>query len=253
MNGKTAESSRAAEQRVAAYFDARKREILETPLSEIAAACQVSPATVVRFCNHAGYKGLKDYKIALARRSASASSASAVAGDEDAPELIRRIFAGCVSALEETGRRLSPEALSAAIACIASAGALDVYATGGSAPVASYLRHQLMKLGIRASLYSDRSSMLLSQARFTRQDTVLAISSTGATQEVVEAQRAAKEAGAATLCITADASSPLAAVSDIVLIAVGEHFLGNNTYARLSQLAVVDALYAGLVTLRKKQ
>ena len=42
----------AAEDRVIQYFCRRGLEILSVPLPEIASSCSVSPATVVRVCQH---------------------------------------------------------------------------------------------------------------------------------------------------------------------------------------------------------
>ena len=61
----------AAEDRVIQYFSRRGAEILSVPLAEITSSCGVSPATVVRVCQHMGYAGLKDYRIALAQGKAS--------------------------------------------------------------------------------------------------------------------------------------------------------------------------------------
>ncbi|MBQ9299556.1 MAG: MurR/RpiR family transcriptional regulator [Clostridia bacterium] len=240
-----------AEQRVAIFMADHGRDILDMPLSQISAACGVSDATVVRYCLHAGYKGLKDFKIAMARASGDGGNTHILRGDEPLPELQQRLFAGCMDALRATALQLSSGEMRRALRAIADSDHLDVYACGGSQPIAAYLRHQLIKLGIRTGVYSDRTSMLLSQSRLGSRDTVLSISSSGRTQDVNDAQASAREAGALTICITAQPESPLAAVSDIVLLAAGDHFLGNNTYSRLSQLAVVDLLYAGLVVTRQ--
>ncbi|MBQ9195610.1 MAG: MurR/RpiR family transcriptional regulator [Clostridia bacterium] len=247
---KRTEVPRAAEQRVADFMAAHGRDILDMPLSRISAACGVSDATVVRYCLHAGYKGLKDFKISMSRIWSEADGAPTVRGDEQLPELQRRVFAGCMDALRSTAHRIDAAELSRALNAIADSDNLDVYACGGSLPIASYLRHQLVKLGIRTAVYSDRTSMLLSQSRLNSRDTVLSISSSGQTQDVNDAQASARKAGARTVCITAHPESALAAASDIVLVAAGEQFLGNNTYSRLSQLAVVDLLYAGLAVMR---
>ena len=239
-----------AEQRVAAFFAAQGTGILQMPLSGIASACGVSNAAVVRHCRREGYKGLKDYKIAMAHASRLPPSAPPISGEERLPELKRRLFAGCIRALNDTSDLLSTEEMQRAISAVSESANLDVYACGGSLPIASYLRHQLIKLGIRASVHSDRSSMLLSQSRLSKRDAVIAISSSGATQEIVDAQRSARKAGAVTICLTACRESPLAAASDILLVAAGDAFLDNNTYARLSQIAVVDLLYAGLAVSR---
>ena len=247
------ETALTAEQRVAAFVADRGREILDMPLSRISAACGVSDATVVRYCLHAGYKGLKDFKIAMARSAAEGGGAPALRGDEPLPELKQRLFSGCLDALQSTALRLSTAALERAVQAIDRSDNLDVYACGGSQPIAAYLRHQLIKLGIRTNIYSDRTSMTLSQSRLSVRDTVLSISSSGVTREVCDAQASARAAGALTLCITAVPDSPLANDSDILLLAAGEHFLGNNSYSRLSQLAVVDLIYAGLAVTRMQR
>ena len=242
----------SAEQRVAAFIAANQNRILQMQLSEISDACHVSDATVVRFCRHAGYKGLKDYKIAMAHAPETASPALPVTGGEPLPELMRGLISGCMQALKMTGDQLSPEVVLRAVRAISASGNLDVYACGGSVPIASYLRHQLIKMGIRTGVYSDRTSMLLSQSRLSGKDAVLAISSTGTTKDVVDALKSARAAGAVTICITAHPESPLAAASHILLPAPGDQFLGNNTYSRLSQMAVADVLYAGLAVLRRE-
>ena len=242
-----------AEQRVGAFVAAQGKAILGMPLSDIASACGVSDATVVRYCRHEGYKGLKDFKIAMAHSFHEEDALSPIIGTEPLPELKKMIFAGCLDALRTTATTLSNAELEKAIQLLCAADNLDVYASGGSVPIASYLRHQLIKLGVRTNVYSDRTSMLLSQSRLTKRDAVLAISHTGATRDIVDAQSSAHRLGAPTICMTSAPDSPLAAVSDVCLLAAGEHFLGMNTYSRLSQLAMVDVLYAGMAVLRQKK
>ncbi len=241
----TRERTAAAEMKVAEYARQVGAALIGMPLHDIARACGVSDATVVRFCRRQGYHGLKDYKIALSHRE-DAECAQPLNGSESLAEIRQRLVSGCVQALYDTGEKLSLSALKAASDAILSSGALDIYAAGGSAPIASYLRHQLIKLGIRASIYSDASSMRLSYAGFTRRDTVMSISVTGETPDVLDALNAARQAGCATICMTAHPESRMARLADTVLIAAGGNFLKDSSYARLSQLAVVDMLFAAL-------
>ena len=216
------------------------------PLSEISAVCGVSDATVVRHCRRAGYKGLKDFKIALAHAIKDSPNLGPLTGDEPLPLLRDKLFAGCAQVLGATAHLLRQEDLLRAIQAIAVADNLDAYACGGSVPVAAYLRHLLMKLGIRTSVYSDRTSLFLSQSRLSERDAVIAISSSGITQDIVDAQISARKTGAVTICLTTHADSPLALASEIPLIVTGGPFLGEGTYSRLAQVALVDMLYAGL-------
>ena len=102
---------------------------------------------------------------------------------------------------------------------------IDVYALGGSVPIASYFRHQFIKLGIRTNVYSDSFTMNMSQSHLKAGDVVVAISCSGKTKEVVDATTSAKAVGAHTICITTNDESPLSKVSDTVLLTANERFI----------------------------
>ena len=241
----TRERTPVAELKVAEFVRQTGAGVIDMPLHDIAVASGVSDATVVRYCRREGYRGLKDYKIALSRRTEPRATPP-LTGLEPLSEIRQRLISGCAQALYDTGERLNLNALEQAAQAIHTSGALDIYATGGSSPIASYLRHQLIKLGIRVSIYADSSSMRLSYAGFSRHDTVMSISVTGETPDVLEALCAAQQAGCRTICLTSRPESSLAQASDIVLEVAGGNFLLDSSYARISQLAVVDILYAAL-------
>lgn len=238
----------AAEQRVSDYMQTQGRAILSMSVRDIAQACGVSEATVVRCCRRAGCIGLKDYKIALISRQEKDSSALPITGGESISELREKIFDGCIKTMRASSASLSDAALDMAIRMLTTAGNIDVYAVGGSVPIASYMRHQFIKLGIRVGIYSDRSTIHLTQSRLGSSDVVIAISCSGSTPDVLDALVYARDLGARTICLTSAPNSPMAQAADVCLLTSGEHFLNenDNTYARLSQLAVVDILYAGL-------
>ena len=115
-------SQPTAEQRVAAFFAARGAGILDMALSEISAACGVSDATVVRHCRHAGYKGLKDFKIAMAHAAEPLPAVLPVTGDEPLPEL-QAVSSGLPSAVltADAGKLLRRSLWPWAYACFPAA------------------------------------------------------------------------------------------------------------------------------------
>ncbi len=246
----------AAEDRVIQYFCRRGLEILSVPLPEIASSCSVSPATVVRVCQHMGYAGLKDYRIALAQEKASEEPvSSSIEWDDADATLIGKVLRGCLNSLEGSAATLNAGEVTRAADAMLSASNIDVYAVGGSVPIASYLRHQLMKLGIRSSVYTDATTILLSQSQRKKGEVVIAISCSGMTANVVSALQSARKQKAVTVALTNDPLSTLAQSSDILLLTTGNRFLGDdfNTYSRLAQLAVVDILYAALAVRKGPQ
>lgn len=244
----------AAEQRVADYMDAKGQDVLSMSVADIASSCGVSEATVVRHCRRAGHTGLKEYKIALANHGGHAK-VSPITGNESVSELKQKIFSGCAETLHTSCKLLSDRMLSTALDVLTHADNIDVYAVGGSIPIASYLRHQFIKLGIRTNVYSDSYTMRMSQSQLKSGDVVLAISCSGKTTEVVEAMRTAKTLGAHTICITTGADSPLAQLADIALLTANERFITveDSIYGRMSNLITVDILFAGLAIRKKNQ
>ena len=75
-------------------------------------------------------------------------------------------------------------------------------------------------------------------------DTVIGISQSGSSKDIAEAMKTAKANGAATIAITSRERSPIARISDIVLLTDTEETrhssLGLNSH--LSRLVVIDAL-----------
>lgn len=228
------------------------RAVLTMSVADIAGECSVSEATVVRYCRHCGYTGLKEYKIALANHDEH-PRVSPITGTESTAELKHKIFSGCVETLYASDEQLSDAQLEQALHVLSHADNIDVYALGGSIPIASYLRHQFIKLGIRTNICSDSYTMRMSQAQLKQDDVVIAISCSGKTAEIIEAMTSAKALGASTICVTTVANSPLAQLTDIALITANERFitLEDSIYGRMSNLVAVDILYAGLASKKR--
>lgn len=240
----------AAERRVADYFSMQGFSILTQSISEISDATDSSEATIVRLCRRIGYGGLKDFKIALAAEQATLlPGGDAVLGWGDEIDAVRsKTFQGAIKALKDTMTLLDDTALARAVRALLDARHIDIYATGGSAPIGAYLHTQLMQIGVRAELRDEAQMQLLALPQLDAGDCVVAISIPGQMREIVSAVRWAREQGASTIAITNDRLSPLASASDVLLVTTGGPFLlgGQGTLTRFAQLAVVDTLYLGV-------
>lgn len=239
----------AAERRVADYFSMQGFSILTQSIAEISDATEASEATTVRFCRRIGYGGLKDFKIALATEQAMLvpGDDAALGWDDDVDAACSKTFQGAIKALKDTMTLLDDVALARAVRALLEARYIDIYATGGSAPIGQYLHTQLMQIGVRAELRDEAQMQKLALPQLEAGDCVVAISISGQMREVVNAVRWAREQGASTIAITNDRQSPLANAAEVLLMTTGGPFLlgGQGTLTRFSQLAVVDTLYLG--------
>jgi DNA-binding MurR/RpiR family transcriptional regulator len=127
---------------------------------------------------------------------------------------------------------------------------------GQSADVGFSSSRVLPTLGVRAEAPLD-PQMQLASARLLRPgDVCVAISYSGETKETIAAVQAAANAGALVIALTAFHGSTLTRVAAIALVTrtTGRGQLGRweaGRATRFAFLAVLDALFAGILTLEE--
>ncbi|MFA7109362.1 MAG: MurR/RpiR family transcriptional regulator [Sphaerochaetaceae bacterium] len=226
------------------------KDFLNLSIAEIAKESKTSQSTVVRFCRHLGYSGLKEFKISL---SSEGRAIPKIINNEilygDSIELIvNKVFSGCMASLKSSFSCLDLDSIDKACEEMKNAKNIDIYGQGGSASVAKYFSHQLMKVGVRNNFYSDSLSSRLSYSQFTENEVVVIISTRGENKDLLKVAEKAKSLGVKIILITDFPKSSIGLVADIVLKNSGGVFFeeDQNTFSRTSQLATVDILYMGL-------
>jgi DNA-binding MurR/RpiR family transcriptional regulator len=237
------------EQRIADFVRDHLDTFLNLSIRDISRLTEASKSTVVRFCNHIGYGGLKEFKIHFYKNEKIPPVSSAVIEPGDSLEVLKvKIFSGCIRALQDSYQLIDTAVIEKAAAVLARANHIDIYGMGGSVSIANYLRHQLMKTGIRSSVYADADSQQLSLLQMEKRGAVVAISCAGVNSGIVTTLEKAKSRGVRTIAITNFPQSPLGRTADMVIQNTGGCFRGrdSNTYSRIAQLATVDFLYAAV-------
>jgi DNA-binding MurR/RpiR family transcriptional regulator len=226
-------------------------------VNEVAAAAQVSEATVMRFCRTLGFKGFQDFKIALARELVTPSQRGQeeiVAGDDPAA-LVRRIFKDNTSALEDTLEVLDLSQMQQAVQCFLTCRRLTIIGVNGSASVAQYAGLRFTPLGLDVHYFTEFYQMLTAAAMLTGEDALLAISHSGSTREILNTARVAKDNGARVIAITSNSLAPLTRIADLVLITSGREMTLTRAglASFLCQITLVDSLFALLQRARPEE
>ncbi|MFA6707041.1 MAG: MurR/RpiR family transcriptional regulator [Sphaerochaetaceae bacterium] len=235
------------ERKVANLVLEKGSDILTYSIHSIAEESDVSEATVVRFCHTLGYSGLKEFKIQFFSESPATmrrKSYKTQWGDSD-DTIVKNVYLGARNAIDLTFLSLDQQSLTKVADLFAKKLNIDMYGVGGSAPIAQYARHQLQKLGLRVNVYSDIHGQHRTMPQFAEGDLVVAISCSGETKEIIEAMLHAKSAKSIIIAITDKVQSTLGRLADHSLVSFGGPFFCNdvNAYSRLSQLAIIDALF----------
>ncbi|MDF2726122.1 MAG: transcriptional regulator, RpiR family, partial [Paenibacillus sp.] len=120
-----------------------------------------------------------------------------------------------------------------------------------SGVVAQDFYQKLVRIGKRATVFSDPHMQITSASNLHEGDAAFAISYSGETPETIDALRCAKERGATAISLTKFGPSTLASLSDIPLhtssLEVGMR--RGDMASRIAQLHVIDILFTGLVSI----
>ncbi|MGB8816757.1 MAG: MurR/RpiR family transcriptional regulator [Rhizobiaceae bacterium] len=217
------------------------------PLKQVAADADLSEAMVVKTAKRLGFAGFRELRAALSayKRQPNVDMHEDLTPEDSAEVIVQKVFRTAIQALEETLAILDMDGFRRAADLIHSAGQRDFYGLGGSAQIARDVAHKFLRIGIRASVFDDTHMMAMSASLLKPGDLVLAFSHSGRTTGVLEAIQIAHANGANVIAITNYESSPLAAMSDVVLCstAMGSPLTSENAAARIAQLNIMDAIF----------
>jgi RpiR family carbohydrate utilization transcriptional regulator len=250
-------SLKTALQKVAKLILSKPEMVIYATVNEVAAAAQVSEATVMRFCRILDFKGFQDFKIALARElfAPSPGKPDAVAASDVPAALVRQVYRANIAVLEETLEVLDLKQLEQAAQDLLNCRRLAVIGVSGSGLVVPYADLLFNSIGLSARGYTERYQILTAAALLTVADVLLAISPGGDSQEILDAARVAKDNGARVIAITSNSLSPLSRMADLVLLTAARDMTRprNGLPSFLCEISVIDSLFALLQLARPNE
>ena len=208
---------------VAQYIVDHLDEAAFQTAEELARRANTSSSTVVRFSQALGFEGFpelqaaarEEYRRVHAQPAPDASGGPLFALD---PTEFEAAMAADHANVEETGRKLSRSAVDAAVDAITAAEKVLIAGTDQMAFFASYLRHLLMLLDLRADIVASPSQEALSRLGRIDESTLLIGMSAGRPHPlVVRAMKLARHRKATTAAVTDATLSEVARLAQIKL------------------------------------
>ena len=244
------------EKKIAEYFIEKPDHILRLSITQLAGQIGTSQAAIVRFCKRLGYDGLKDIKTSLADDLLSAQenkeeeSYSDIRISDPPNDIIEKVAANHILALEETIKVLDIEEFEKAVDLLSRAHRVDVFGIGASGLVAQDLQQKLTRIDKFCLCYTDVHMQLTAAASLTEKDAAVFISYSGKTREVITCAEAVKDRKTKMIAITKFGQRPLAKIADIVLNVYSPEIAirSGATSSRITQLAVIDMLFTNVAS-----
>ncbi len=220
---------------------------------QIADRAGVSAATVVRAVRTAGFSGLPELKLVLARAAGSPEGSGTtrpqLSQAHSVADLIDVVTASHAESLTIARGTVDSTALAEAVGLLRRAGRVLVTASGTSLPIAEDAAYRLTMSGVTTQHSADTYTAILLAGQLDAADTVLAVSHSGETRQTLDVVEAARAAGARTVAVTSYSQSTLARTAEVPLVAVGSAAAGHlvESSSRIAHLAVIDVLHTALV------
>lgn len=246
------------ERRLAEFILTAPSEIVHMGIKDLAEQCEVSAATVTRFCKNFQCKGYPDFKLKLAAEIAHAEMASRTGNTRYQDIVAGNPLAGIVEAIEsnhltsirDTTELLDLGQLERAVDALCRAKRIDLYGVATSSIVAQDFYQKLIRIGKNCTAFADSHMQITSASTLTSSDVAVAVSYSGETPETIDALNCAKDAGAFTVSITSYRSSAISALADITLYSssLEEGMRRGDMASRIAQLHIIDILFMGMAS-----
>ncbi len=238
---------------VAQYIVDHLDEAAFQTAEELARRASTSSSTVVRFSQALGFEGFPELQQAARdeyrRRPAGAGAAAAETAAAPLFSLDQTEYETALATdhvnVEETARKLSRSEFEAAIEAIASAGKVLIAGTDQMAFFASYLRHLLSLLDIRAEVVASPSQEALGRlSRIDETTLVIGLSAGRPHPLIARTMKLARHRRAPTIAIT-DAT-----LSEVARLARVRLYYSSNSPAYVRShtalLSLIQALAYGV-------
>lgn len=231
-----------------------RNEIPQLSIKDLAHNSHTSDASVLRFCKSLGYRGYRDFIVAISAALGSTDKEQSEYTDirpgDDLSTIIDNIsFTNCKS-IQDTMSVIDRRAIARSVELLKHTDRIDFYGLGASGLVCMDAQQKFTRIGKTCFAYTDGHSQLTAASLLHPNDVAVLISNSGDTLEILDTLNVAKQTGASIIAITRYAKSDLASQADLVLsISTPEITIRSGAMgSRIAMLNIIDILFAGVAS-----
>ena len=229
------------------YIRLHGDQFCTTPIASLARKSGISESTITRFVRKMGFCSLQHFKLSLAeelsRRSQQKTIISHnITADESIMTTAKKLMSIGIDTLRQTVENLDEEVIAQTVRLLTGGHRVYFIGLGNSGFVADDSAYKFQRIGIDA-LGLDNSHLIHPG------DVVIAISHSGASKEIVQAARLARQNGAHLIAITASTGSELRDCADLCIsYKTRETMLETGSIVtKLTQVFIIDLIYTQVV------
>ena len=236
-----------SEKALADYIIKNFDRILALSVHSLAKETELSVATVVRFAQHLGFEGYKDFRLYLAQfGNEHEDFILDYAKSEKSPEAqISKMLSSCIDCLHLTQKNLDYETLSAIATRIRNAEKIAFFGTGTSYIACRDAEMKFKRIGIAADSGCEKNSAAGILLNMKKGDVVFGVSHSGSNEFIESILQTARKNGLLSIAVTTFKNSKICEAADHVLYTQTRESPMHKTAitSRVGQFAMMDALF----------
>jgi len=237
------------------YILFNHEKIIEMSVSNLANACDVSEATVIRFCQTFKFEGFQELKLKLAQELNYLDKINIkISKEESLREISIKLLNYQIHLLKETIKKLDINQIKSVVEKISVADKILFVGMGSSGSIAREASNMFLRFGFNVDYIPDPHIANLKSSMLTQDDIIVGLSSSGSTKDTVQCLSVANDnEGPYKVAITSYMQSPITKEADAVLLTSSfeNPIAGGTLWSNLSQQYVINLLF--LCTLSKKE
>ncbi|WP_207941579.1 hypothetical protein DOK78_002925 [Enterococcus sp. DIV2402] len=216
-------------------------------ISDVSKKINVSIATISRLSKKLGYQSYQEMRLKVydGHDAQSSKFFPNLTKDDSFVEIATNSFYMSKISLDETQSILMEEDLKKAIDLLAKVKTCSIFGLGASQVVAMNAFHCFLRSSLNCTYIQDYHLQMMSLTKLGENDCLFLISHTGHNKDMIQLATIAREKNIPIITITSNRHSPLAKLSDIILVSVSDEtkYRPEAVSSLLAQIALVDALF----------
>ena len=241
-----------SETKAADYILRHKHTIATQSISELAASCDVSEATISRFCHSVGCSSFNEFKLSVVHSNSSADNRgldmdlySTLQPSDNLEQKCKKLCSVSMEALQQTLHDLDVEAISKAVDIFSQAKNVYCFGQGNSSIVAEDAWGRFSTVSTKFHFISNANLQATTAQLLGKGDAVLYFSFSGAVRELSEVGQLLEGSEAKLILVTRFPNSPGAQYADLLLICGANEApqQQGSIAAKIGQLFIVDVLF----------
>lgn len=223
------------ERKVALQVIQNPQQVQQMNITALAKEVSVSNATITRFVKKMGCHDFYELKLKLA------SDRPAESKEISKGSIADEVFSFYKNVLGDTAERIDLNELKKIVKLISNCRRIYVFGIGSSGYTAQEMAQRLIRMGIASYPMTESHIMYITSGIIGKDDVILALSTSGSTDDLNKAATLAQQSGVKVIGITGVEKSRLYQLADYPVLVKNSDFI-DNTHFINSQFAITYVL-----------